>query len=79
MVSCMPCKSDGGVNAVKLVFWQGDRWTYSCCNWFCTVTLICTNRKKKHTSFSTEHKLCKSAIVLLGTLKKVNNGQNNNS
>lgn len=78
MVSCMPCKSDGGVNAVKLVFWQGDRWTYSCCNWFCTVTLICTNRKK-HTSFSTEHKLCKSAIVFLGTLKKVNNGQNNNS
>lgn len=39
--------------------------------------------EKKHTSFSTEHKLCKSAIVFWvpfkkqKTKKQLNNGQNN--
>ena len=48
VVSCMPCKSDGGVNAVKVVFWQGGCWTYNRCNWFCTVTFICTNRRETY-------------------------------
>lgn len=57
----MPCKSDGGVNAVKKISVLTRK--SSCCNLVFALLHWYALTEEKHTSFYTEHELCKSAIV----------------